>query len=245
SMVQSQTAQVSTTPKYVVFDGVTGELLHSKDGSGAVATTQGVLYGLHLGRFADIETRWLYFIVGLVGTAMVGSGLVLWTVKRRSKLPDPEKPYFGFRLVERLNIASIAGLSVAMVAFFWLNRWLPVEMLERAQWEIHGFFLVWLATLVWALVRPAKRAWVELLAMAAGLCFLLPIANMLGLGQGMQSSLAQAGWLFLSFDLSLWLLAIVHAAMAWRVAKHQPPRPRPAVKKRPPVAAPALTTQES
>ena len=246
AMVQSQTALVSTTPKYVVFDGVTGELLHAKDGSGAVATTQGVLYGLHLGRFADIETRWLYFIVGLVGTAMVGSGLVLWTVKRRSKLPNPDKPYFGFRLVERLNIASIAGLSVAMVAFFWMNRWLPVEMLERAQWEIHGFFLVWLATLVWALVRPAKRAWVELLAVAAGLCFLLPIANMLGLGQGMQSSLAQAGWLFLSFDLSLWLLAIVHAAMAWRVARHQPAKARAVVKKRAPVpASSTLTTQES
>src|SRR5256885_5968154 len=28
---------------------------------------------------------------------------VLWNVKRRSKLPDPERPHFGFRLVERLR----------------------------------------------------------------------------------------------------------------------------------------------
>lgn len=126
-----------------------------KEASGPVATTQGVLYGLHLGRFADIETRWLYFVVGLLGTAMVGSGLVLWTVKRRSKLANPDKPYFGFRLVERLNIATIAGLSIAMVAFLWLNRWLPVAMEKRAEWEIHGFFIVWLASLIWALARSA------------------------------------------------------------------------------------------
>ena len=60
-----------------------------------------------------------------MGTAMVGTGLVMWTVKRRQKLPDPERPYFGFRVVERLNIASIAGLSIAMTAFLWGNRLLP------------------------------------------------------------------------------------------------------------------------
>lgn len=245
TIVQSQTAQVSTTPKYMVFDGVSGELLQAKEASGPVATTQGVLYGLHLGRFADIETRWLYFVVGLVGTAMVGSGLVLWTVKRRSKLANPDKPYFGFRLVERLNIATIAGLSIAMVAFLWLNRWLPVAMEKRAEWEIHGFFIVWLASLIWALVRPAKRAWVELLTLAAGLCFLLPIANMLGVGSEMPSSLAQPGWLFLSVDLSLWLLAALHALMAWRVAQHKPPRPRPVAKKPAPVARSAPVSQEA
>ena len=58
---------------------------------------------------------------------MVGSGLVLWTVKRRVKLPDPDRPYFGFRLVERLNIATIAGLPLAMTAFLWGNRLLPAD----------------------------------------------------------------------------------------------------------------------
>ena len=44
-----------------------------------------------MGRFADTGLRWLYFLVSLAGVAMVGSGLVLWTVKRRVKLPDPER----------------------------------------------------------------------------------------------------------------------------------------------------------
>ena len=94
---------------------------------GAAAETRGVLYALHLGRFSDTVTRWLYFLVSLMGTAMVGTGLVMWTVKRRQKLADPERPHFGFRLVERLNIATIAGLSIAMTAFLWANRLLPTS----------------------------------------------------------------------------------------------------------------------
>src|SRR5690606_30124632 len=89
TVVRSDGARVSTSPQYMVFDGVSGQLLQTKDRVGPAAETRGVLYGLHLGRFSDYPLRWLYFLVSLAGTAMVGTGLVLWTVKRRAKLPDP------------------------------------------------------------------------------------------------------------------------------------------------------------
>ncbi|WP_308217640.1 PepSY-associated TM helix domain-containing protein [Paenalcaligenes niemegkensis] len=117
-VVRADDARVSSSPQYMMFDGTNGELLQTKDRVGPAAETRGVLYALHLGRFADYPLRWLYFLVSLAGTAMVGTGLVLWTVKRRARLPDPARPYLGFRLVEKLNIVSIAGLSVAMSAFF-------------------------------------------------------------------------------------------------------------------------------
>ncbi|MFX7878702.1 PepSY-associated TM helix domain-containing protein, partial [Acinetobacter baumannii] len=90
-------------------DGATGKRLETRDSVGPAAEVRGVMYALHLGRFSDLQLRWLYFLVSLAGTAMVGTGLVMWTVKRRQKLPEPAKPYFGFWLVERLNIAAIAG----------------------------------------------------------------------------------------------------------------------------------------
>lgn len=231
-IARQQAQRISTTPQYVMFDGVSGELLQAKDSSGPAATTQGVLYGLHLGRFADIATRWLYFIVSLAGTAMVGTGLVLWTVKRRAKLPDPEKPYLGFRLVERLNIAAIAGLSVAMAAFFWFNRLLPLAMAQRAAWEIHGFFIVWAGALAWALMRPAKRAWVELLWLAAILLALLPLLNEIVTDRGVVRSLMRGDWLFAGFDLTLLIFAGLHAGLAVRTARHRP-RAKPARKARP------------
>ncbi|WP_415767964.1 PepSY domain-containing protein [Paraburkholderia sp. J69-1] len=34
-----------------------------------------MLYALHIGRFADLPTRALYFMLGLAGTAMVATGI--------------------------------------------------------------------------------------------------------------------------------------------------------------------------
>ena len=181
------------------FEGATGKLLSVRDNVGAAAETRGVFYALHLGRFSDTVTRWLYFLVSFTGTAMVGTGLVMWTVKRRQKLPDPDRPYFGFRLVERLNIASIAGLSVAMTAFLWGNRLLPHPLEGRADLEINLFFFVWALTLLHALVRPARSAWVEQLWTASALLFLLPVLNAMTTQRPLWHSLVEGDWIFVVY----------------------------------------------
>ncbi|PAT38095.1 PepSY-associated TM helix domain-containing protein [Vandammella animalimorsus] len=219
---RSAAGRISDQPRYLVFDGRNGRLLESHDSAAPAAQTRGVLYGLHMGRFADGTLRWLYFLTSLAGTAMVGSGLVLWTVKRRTRLADPARPHIGFALVERLNIAAIAGLSVAMAGFFWLNRLLPLGLEQRAQWEIHGFFIAWALALLYACLRPAKRAWVELLALAAALLALLPLLSALTTERHLLRSLMQADWVFAGFELALLAFAALHAHLAWRTARHQP-----------------------
>jgi len=215
-------ARVSTSPQYLLFDGVSGRLLDVRERVGAAAQTRGVLYALHMGRFGDLTLRWLYFVVSLAGTAMVGTGLVMWTVKRRQKLPDPERPHFGFRVVERLNIASIAGLSIAMTGFLWGNRLLPAAVAGRARIEVDVFFAVWVGVLLYALVRPARRAWIELLGLAAALLALLPVLNALTTGRPFWRSVAAGDWVYAGFDLMMWALAALHAALALRAARHRP-----------------------
>jgi len=213
--------RVSMSPQYMEFEGTTGKLLSVRDHVGGAAETRGVLYALHLGRFSDTVTRWLYFLVSFTGTAMVGTGLVIWTVKRRQKLPDPQRPYFGFRLVERLNIASIAGLSIAMTAFMWGNRLLPTTLAGRSNWEVDLFFIVWAATLLHAVLRPAKAAWIEQLWVAAALLALLPILNAITTQRPLWHSLAQGDWIFAGIDLMCWVLAALHVVLALRTARHQ------------------------
>lgn len=213
--------RVSMSPQYMEFEGTTGKLLSVRDHVGIAAETRGVLYALHLGRFSDTVTRWLYFLVSFTGTAMVGTGLVMWTVKRRQKLPNPQRPYFGFRVVERLNIASIAGLSVAMAAFMWGNRLLPTTLAGRSNWEIDLFFMIWAASLLHALIRPAKAAWIEQLWAAAALLALLPVLNALTTQRPLWHSLAQGDWIFAGIDLMCWVLAALHAHLAIRAARHQ------------------------
>jgi uncharacterized iron-regulated membrane protein len=214
--------RISASPQYMLFDGVTGKLLHVQDNVGPVAEMRGLLQALHMGHFADATLRWLYFLIGLAGTGMVGTGLVMWTVKRRQKLTDQEKPYFGFALVERLNIAGIAGLSIAMAAFLYGNRLLPFELPDRPAWEVHVFFLVWALSLLHALVRPAKKAWIEQLGAAAALLFLLPFINALVTTRPLWESLAKGDWVFVGMDATLWVLALLHAALAVRTARHRP-----------------------
>ncbi|MGC7404043.1 PepSY-associated TM helix domain-containing protein [Pandoraea pneumonica] len=222
AVTRGETTRVSMSPQYLLFDGTTGKLLETHDSVGAAAETRGVMYALHLGRFSDLHLRWLYFLVSLGGTAMVGTGLVMWTVKRRTKLPDPTRPHFGFHVVERLNIAAIAGLSIAMTAFLWGNRLLPVGTAERSASEVDLFYWVWAATLLYALVRPAKRAWVELLWIAAALLALLPIVNALTTSRGLWHSLGAGDWTFAGVDLMLWAFAAMHAWLAVRTARHRP-----------------------
>ena len=224
SVTRGDAARASMSPQYLLFDGTSGELLQAKDSVGPAAETRGVMYALHLGRFGDLPMRWLYFIVSLAGTAMVGTGLVMWTVKRRQKLGDPARPHFGFRLVEKLNIASIAGLSVAMAGFLWGNRLLPLEMAGRTAWEVHVFFAFWALALLHALLRPARRAWVEQFWAAAALLALLPLASAFLTDRPLWRSLAEGDWVFAGFELMLWLLAGLHVWLAVRTSRHQPPR---------------------
>ena len=182
-------ATIAHTLSSVAFDGVTGAVIEVKtprvNEPTSSADVHEVLKALHLVRFGGWSMKWLYFISGLLGTAMMATGTILFCVKRRKK----SEQEFGratagvYRVIEALNVAAIAGIAVACIGYFYANRLLPVEWTDRALWEIRAFLWLWLATLLHALVRPSMRAWVEQLAAGAVLCLLLPLLNYLTTGQ--------------------------------------------------------------
>ncbi len=207
----------------LVFDGVTGQLQEAPAPRvpSAINTFIGSVSGLHLGRFADPAVRWLLFLSGVVGTLMAATGMVLWVVKR---LPERRKRGFtprGHRLVEVLNVASIAGLSVAVAGYFVANRWVPVGIAERAESEIHWFFGIWLACLVHAALRPHAKAWLEQLALAAVAFAALPLLNAATGGAGLWHTLARGQWSVAGFDLMMWALALLHAAVVYQLWRRQ------------------------
>jgi uncharacterized iron-regulated membrane protein len=197
----------------LLYNGVSGELLQSYKPPSAVKTFYDIVLALHEGLFAGTFLRWLYFITGLLGTAMIGAGLVLWTVKRRDKIGDT----FGFNLVERLNIATVAGLPAAIVVFFLANRLIPAAMEGRAAWEAHTMFIAWAILLLHALVRPARRAWIEQIWIAAAICLLLPVVNALTTDRHLGVTLPAGDWILAGFDLTILAFGIVFAATAWKL----------------------------
>lgn len=206
----------------VYLNGATGEVLGMSDKPGGARATQRVMIDVHAGRFSGAMLRWLYFLSGAAGTIMVASGLVLWTVKRRAKLPDPSRPHLGFRLVERLNIGVIAGSCGGIAVYFLANRLLPVELPHRADWEIHSLFIAWGAIFTWTIARPVKQAWVETLATCAALYTLVPVVNALTTPRGLIPSLTARDWIFAGFDLSMLAMATACGFTAWKVATRRP-----------------------
>ncbi len=220
----------------LLFDAASGKLKETPPAAepSAASAVNNVFASAHMGRFAGPAVRWLLFLSGVAGTAMVGTGLVLWVVKRLPERRKLGRTPFGHRLVEATNTAAIAGIAFATAAYFWLNRLLPADLAGRGDWEINGFFIAWLLTLVHAALRPARAAWKEQSIAVAILFALLPLLNPMTGGHGLFTAIRLGQTAIAGFDLAM--LAI--AAIFFVIAKRMVQKDRAEHKARAPAAAP-------
>jgi uncharacterized iron-regulated membrane protein len=217
---------MSSSQPAMVFSGATGKLL-SEVGQdiGPAASTRGVLYGLHLGRFADPLLRALFFLSGLAGCAMVATGLLLWAVKERNKyskaVEHGGRVGWASRLVDGLNVGAVAGLMIAMPALFWANRLLPVQQAERALAEINLFFAVWAVAAIAGMLRPSRRMWQVQLGTAAFLFGAIPLLNAVTTATHLGVSLPAGMWKVAGFDLVCLALGAALAACCWWLGRRE------------------------
>ncbi|TDF82412.1 PepSY domain-containing protein [Pseudomonas sp. H9] len=206
-----------TKGQSMVFDGVTGNVVRAPAETRPSVLTQRVMSGMHFAQFGGYSMRWLYFICGLASCAMIATGLVLFTVKRRRR-HDGEGALGAllYHAAERINVSAVAGLAVACIGMLWANRLLPVELDQRAGWEVRVFFLIWLATLGHAIVRPWLRAWQEQLGLAALLCLSLPLLNVFTVNRGD----------YMLLEITTVFIGALLGWCCWKLG--QPPKERPA-----------------
>lgn len=219
---------VSSADQGLVFDGVSGELLTIKPAHhNAPAAVARVFIGLHEGLFAGPLLRWLYFLSGLLGAGMVATGAIYWVVKRRSKTANINNGR-GYRFVEVINTGTITGLPIAIAAYFWANRLLPLGIEHRGQWEMHCLFITWGACFLHALLRKPQQAWSEQCWAGAAVFSLLPIINALTTDRHIINSVINNDWVRLSFDMTALCTAGIFAIAAYRLKTRQQRRlPRP------------------
>lgn len=192
--------RLSPNTGMAVFSAATGELLQVRrpggaDGGGA-ALAQAVMGGLHMVKFGGLALKWLYFLCGLAGSAMMATGAILFMVKRRDRHLGEFGPATArvYRLIEGLNLAAIAGLGLACIGYLWANRLVPMGLAHRVDWELAAFFGIWALALAHALLRPPAAAWQEQLGLLAGLCLLLPLLNWLSVGDQLIAQLLRGDW---------------------------------------------------
>ncbi len=212
------------------YSAVDGTKVERSDLPSGAANARGTLVSLHEGNFANWWLRWLYFISGLLGCAVIGTGLVLWTVKRRTqhqkrsaKAGDQSLSArfdaAGLRLVEILNAGTLAGLPLGVAGYFWANRLLPVAIAERASWEVNVLFILWGWALLYASVRPLKKAWIELLYATVAAYALIPLLNWATTDKHLGNTLPHGDWALAGFDLTMLALAAIFFYMALKLKR--------------------------
>jgi len=207
----------------VTYSGVTGRVLSQTGTGGPALATAGVLLGLHVAQFADGPLRVVFFLMGLTGAAMVGTGLLLWTTARRR---PGAAPFFGLKLVERLNIGAVAGLPVGMGAFLLSNRLIPAAAEGRAATEVSAMFWTWGAVALAQLALAPRRAWAATFRAGALVFAAVPVADALFTDRGLPGSLTHGDALFATFDLSMLAVAALLAFAAARAGRAPAPARR-------------------
>jgi hypothetical protein len=197
---------LSRQSERLVFSSHTGEALEGYQPASTATQVRRVFFGLHEGHFADTTLRWLLFLMGLLSTALIATGLIIWLKKRKEK---HQGFHLGYFIVERLNISGIAGLLVATTAFFLASRLLPIEIANRAALEVHVFLWTWLICLIHALLRPANKAWFEQLLVSAVGCILLPFVDVMQNSQWLVNAIIQTNVTYLGVTVAMFIIGII------------------------------------
>lgn len=200
----------------LVFDAESGRLLHTVIERLPAQRVQSVLAGLHLAEFGGHAMRWLYFAMGLFGTASIATGLVLFIIKRQRKTATVSATGQRWHAAAaRTNVAAVAGLCIACGAYLWSNRLLPADLAGRSLLEVQCFFFVWGLSVVHALTRPHLSAWIEQLSVAALIAILLPAVNLTFTGQWFGSYVLNDDWTRAAVELTTVAMGFALGTVAW------------------------------
>ncbi len=199
----------------VHFDAATGAVLYTYTAA-PVLNAQRFISGLHFIQFRHWTLRWVYFALGLTGCLLIATGYLFWLESRRTT--HERLGLRGARVVEGIAVGSVTGIVVATLAFFVVNRLLPLGATflgeDRAALEVWTFYIVWVATFSHAWLRPGK-AWLEQSGTIAGLAVAAVILNWITTGHHLGTSLATA---HLRAIAGMDLLLLAGAAIAGHAA---------------------------
>ena len=135
---------------------------------------------------------------------MIASGMVLWTVKRRTKAQKNGGGSFGYRFTEGLNLAFLLGLPAGIAMYLIANRVLPLELSERALWEVNTLFITFSAFILVAIsksiAKKADSAWVSLTFLTGFLYALVPIVNAITTEHNLLFRVLNQNWVFVGVD---------------------------------------------
>jgi uncharacterized iron-regulated membrane protein len=209
--------RVAWDMQQVHYDAATGAFVHQSAPASAGYDTYAFLGGLHMAQFGGAPLRWLYFVLGLAGCAMLASGMQVWVRKREQRVAAAGA-LSGYGLVRALNVGVVAGMPLAVAAMLLANRLLPAGMTDRAAAEVQVFCAAWIAAALWGALRDRfGRGWRDLFAATAVAMAAIPLANVATAPNShLGATLARGDWSLAAVDLVALGFALAFAWLALR-----------------------------
>ncbi len=213
---------MSLNGQTLYFDGASARLLHEARLPAAAASFK-FLAGLHVAHFQQQWLRALYFFAGLSGCVMLGSGLLYWLEKRRLQQAAGQ---WGVVSMTLLCSALITGMPLATLAMLVVNRWLPIDLVNRAQWETTFFYGVWLLAAVHALLviwrsSQSRAPWASHLLLISALALLAVLSNAWSTGDHPWRAMNQRLSAVAGVDLALIIVALLAGITGRRLLHHK------------------------
>jgi uncharacterized iron-regulated membrane protein len=216
--------RMSLNGQTLYFDGANARLLHESRLPAAAASFK-FLAGLHVAHFQQPWLRALYFFAGLSGCVMLGSGLLYWLEKRRLQHAAGQWDVVSMTL---FSSALITGMPLATLSMLVVNRWLPIDLVDRAQWETMAFYWAWLLAAAHALLviwrSPQSRApWATHLVLISALALLAVLSNAWSTGDHPWRAINQRLSAVAGVDMALMIIALLTGSMGRRLFRHKHP----------------------
>ncbi|MEL6277246.1 MAG: PepSY-associated TM helix domain-containing protein [Pseudomonadota bacterium] len=194
--------RVAMSLDVTTFNGSTGEVYHDHAPTPVVRAFQW-LEGFHFVQFGHWPLRWLYFLAGLAGCAMIATGLLFWIQSRiRRGVVDPLK----VRSIRALTVGSTTGIMLATAGFLLANRLLPKEAaalsFDRSDLEVVAFFVIWIGAFVHAALRGAN-SWSDQPLAISAVAFGAVVLNWVTTGHHLVASATAGLWSVFGMDLVL------------------------------------------
>ena len=210
TFIERKDHSITRNQAQMTFNAITGQPLSSSKNESAIATLNAGVYGLHMATFAQPLLRLALLFSGLLGCAMIASGLLLWSLKRQLQNKQ-QQFHFGHYLVQRLNITAILGLPIAVMSYFYANR-IGLSLHSSQNYEVITFFSVWLAVFILSLCLKKQYLWKVQLSIFITLAFSLVVFNLLYLLYLLKQDSIQDFidyWTFLRIDIFIVLFALL------------------------------------
>lgn len=140
------------------------------DDVNAMSDGTSLLFSVHMGTFAGVDLRLIYFLLAMGFCAMIIAGNVLWIAKRNKKQEYPKT----LRVTRGLTLGGCVGVVPATALAFLLERVLPLGLEDRDDWVMWGFGLVLLLSVVCAFFNGNYKRFI-----AHACCFSVVVLAML------------------------------------------------------------------